>query len=131
MWIGKMTAEILEFPKERIKKSHPDFTSDEVKAAKLLSTENFAEDVCQEIIQAIHSEFRDAGLNTNSNEEVFHRDFSFLVGSVRGCVFRMLNLEHPMHMYVDENLEVLDDLGENVVDFEATFDPNDDGDEYA
>jgi hypothetical protein len=93
---------ILRFPENRIVRGRP------------INTEQFNEDMAEHKIKYIdyilsrnmsmlYTKLGLEGINTET--EVFYKDFSFTVETLRSALYRTVELPHPIQEIVDENFE--------------------------
>lgn len=96
---------VLEFPKNKIiRENVPDV--EEIKQAKAKSVVKFADTLIEEMSESILNDFDNYGIDTE--RESFGKDFHFFVEVLSATVYRTLNLEHPLHSFLDENVEVVE-----------------------
>lgn len=96
-----MTDNIVSFPKDKIYREGIQ-GNEELEKVKVKSTINFADTVVEELAQNILSEFGGIGLEIDN--EQFSKDFHFLVCILAAIVYRTLNLDHPFHQFLSENV---------------------------
>lgn len=94
---------IIKFPEHRIVREAT-HNIEELKKAKEKSIINFAEGLIQDLTGTIYSEFENNGVETDG--EKFETDFSFMVDSLRSCVYRTLGISHAMHDFIDTSVEM-------------------------
>jgi hypothetical protein len=104
---------IVDFPKSKIVRDVAPNVEEIVKAREK-SVENFAEGAISDIVDSIYSEIENNGIETETDN--FTKDFSFMVEGLRSCIYRSLNLEHHLHAFLDNyvNLKKMTD-GESFV----------------
>lgn len=94
---------IIKFPEHRIVREAT-HNIEELKKAKEKSIINFAEGLIHDLTGTIYSEFENNGVETDG--EKFETDFSFMVDSLRSCVYRTLGISHAMHDFIDTSVEM-------------------------
>lgn len=92
------TAQVLSFPKEKIVReacAQKIFDDMAKRGAQVVS-----EDIVQDLASDIMMSMENWGIDTNC--EVFHTDFEYLVAILMATVQRTMNIEHPLHKLIDE-----------------------------
>jgi hypothetical protein len=92
---------VLKFPVSRIINPH-NINSEQLDAAKERSVRNFADQVLQEMTHNMMMDFNEVGLDTSRPE--FNKDFHYLVVVLEALIARTLDIEHPMHQMIDEEV---------------------------
>lgn len=100
-------AQIIKFPRNRIKRIPPTLQSEEVEEAKKRASQVFANDITDNIIKRIVQEYKIAGLNIAQDPDQFDKDLSFAVEAVRAMTFRLLKIKHHLHPFVDANIKLV------------------------
>jgi hypothetical protein len=99
---------IIEFPEKRIKRWFPEAEPEIIKEAKKLATQNFANDITDNIIKRIIKEYQMAGVNTQKDVGQFEKDLSFTVEAVRSMTYRLLGIKHHLQDFIDSNVKLKD-----------------------
>lgn len=94
---------VVEFPKSKIVRELPP-NLPEIEKAKEKSLLNFADSIVDDITTSIFEEFENYGLNTDTDK--FAKDFSFSTDALRATVYRLLDIKHHLHEFIDTNIEV-------------------------
>jgi hypothetical protein len=97
---------VLEFPKDKIIRDNAP-EAEEIKQAKTKGVKNFADSLIKEISENTMNDFDNYGIDTEKKS--FGKDFHFFVEALSAAVYRTLNLEHPLHIFIDENVEMIVD----------------------
>lgn len=94
---------IIQFPEHRIVREAT-HNIDELKKAKEKSIINFAEGLINDLTFIIYTEFENNGVETDG--EKFETDYSFMVDSLRSCVYRTLGISHSLHEFIDTSVQM-------------------------
>lgn len=108
---------ILEFPKHKIVRDRvPE--SEEVIKFQAKKKRRFADTLVEDLSEEILYMLSDIGINTE--KEDFTKDFHFFVNSLSSMVYRSLEIEHGMHEFVDNHVNVVQvetlDEGEKTIE---------------
>lgn len=95
--------EVIAFPKNKIVRENPP-DIDILEKIKEKSVKRFADDVVELIATNCYEEIETLGLDVDN--EKFGRDFSVLVEILRATVYRNLELDHNLHEFMDNNVEI-------------------------
>jgi hypothetical protein len=96
-----MSDKIVAFPKHKIVREVP-ANVEEIEKAKERSTQNFAEDIMEDLISNIYAELENYGLNVDN--EHFEKDFSFAADALRSTIYRTLGIKHPMQEFIETSV---------------------------
>jgi hypothetical protein len=88
---------ILSFPQDKIVRVP---SAELLEKLKSQGTKNFADGFAEEIANILMMELNEGGLDCD--DEAFSKDFYFLVGSVKALIYRSFELEHPLHVVIDQ-----------------------------
>lgn len=106
---------ILQFPRNKIvREILPE--SDELKRLKEKNTKNFADTLVEDLSEEILVALTEVGLDTDG--ENFNKDFHFFVGTLHSMVYRTLGIEHDLHEFIDNNVNIRKVSAEDLVDEE-------------
>ena len=94
---------IVEFPKSKIVRDGA-LNSETINRLKEKSTQNFADDLVQEVTTSLLTELDNYGLDIESDQ--FTKDFIFMVSILSAIVYRSLELEHDFHNFLDSYVQV-------------------------
>lgn len=96
---------ILEFPKHKIVRERlPDI--EEINKLKEKGLQKFADAVTSEIVDNILEHLDNYGIDIEDN--TFIKDFYFTTMILSASIYRSLNVDHPMHEYIDNNVQVME-----------------------
>lgn len=107
-----MSDNVLSFPKEKIVREGLQ-NIEQMEKLKTKSTVNFAESLTSEIATNIFSDFSNYGIDTET--EKFKKDCHFLLTILNATIYRCLNLQHPLHEFIDDQV-VVDDNEKDELD---------------
>lgn len=93
---------ILQFPKDKIIRNVDN--SEAVLKLKEKSVQNFADALVQEMSESILLDFSNYGIDTDSAE--FAKDFIYISTILSATVYRSLDLKHPLHNFLDEQINI-------------------------
>ena len=123
----KPTAQIIEFPKDKIVRHHTvEGFNDHLQEAK----EDFIEYIMQKHSSALMNRLNLEGLDVDNPK--YAPDVVFVFESVKALISRISDTEHPLHKFVDRNfskemVDILQDIGDHHIDI--IDDEDDDGDD--
>ena len=117
-----MSDKIVEFPKHKIVREIPT-NVEEIEKAKERSTQNFAEDIMEDLVSNIYAEFENYGLDVEG--ENFEKDFSFAADALRSTIYRTLGIKHPMQDFIKNNvtMKFFDRKGLKTGKLDQEYDP--------
>jgi hypothetical protein len=95
--------EVITFPINKIVREYPQ-NIELLEKVKEKSVRKFADDVIDILSEACYDQIEALGLDTE--DEMFQRDFSFVVEIIRATVYRNLEMPHHLHEFIDNNLEI-------------------------
>lgn len=104
---------VLEFPKHKIVRDGA-LNHETINKMREKSTQNFADDLTQELTSILLSEFDNFGIDVDN--EQFSKDFIFLVTIMSAVIYRSLELEHDFHNFLDSYVQVKEFDGEETLD---------------
>lgn len=100
----ELSNNVVEFPKNKIVRDSTQ-NIEELKKIKTKSLENFADALAQEITENVLMDLDNSGLDTESR--TFTKDFHFLVNVLTATIYRMMELEHELHQFIDERVKLV------------------------
>lgn len=98
-----MTDNIISFPKSKIlrdEESDDEFVSE----SKAKIRQNFADNLVNEIVTGLHNEMELYNVDTSKYE--FRKDFIFMMDVIKAIVYRSMEMEHPLHEYIDRTVKL-------------------------
>jgi hypothetical protein len=100
-----MSPTILEFPKHKIVREAPSPIIEELERLKEKGIQNFADGLTQEISSGILSDLSNYGIDIDS--QPFIKDYMFLLSILSSTIYRSLDVEHPLHKFIDANISLM------------------------
>lgn len=94
-----MTNNIISFPTEKIVNEMAARNSAFVFEMQDKAKNNFIDNLANGIATEILRDLESNGLELK--KEVLEKDFVFLVTVLRSLIFRLMEMEHPMHQFID------------------------------
>lgn len=94
---------VIQFPEHRIVREAT-HNIEELKKAKEKSIINFAEGLINDLTFIIYTEMENNGVETDG--EKFETDYSFMVDSLRSCIYRTLGINHSLHDFIDTSVQM-------------------------
>ena len=111
-------SKIVEFPKSKIIREANN--EEYVTQAKEKGKIKYAEGIVDDVIGIIITELENQGIETD--DFTFLKDFSMTADALRATVYRHFGIEHPLHSFIDKNVNVIDRITgkvlEDLEDFE-------------
>jgi hypothetical protein len=90
--------------------------NDIINKLKEKSTQNFADDLTQELSTMLLTELDNYGIDIEDDR--FTKDFMYLVSIMSAIVYRTVDLKHDFHDFLDNNVVVREVTDESSVDLE-------------
>ena len=99
---------IVNFPTSRIVlEVQPNI--EEVEKAKEKGKQKYADGIVAEVATGLLAELENYGIDLENEEGKFNKDFLFLTDVLKSVIYRNMDLKHPLHEFVDENVAIFDD----------------------
>ena len=95
---------IVKFPESRIVREVPP-NIEEIKKAKEKGLQKHAETIVEDLIVNILDAMENYGIDVETDD--FQRDFSFAADAMRASIYRSFNLDHALHSFVDNNVQII------------------------
>lgn len=94
---------VIEFPKNKVVRELPE----EIHIARQAKADQkFADSVVDELAGFLLTELDN--YNIEVENKAFAKDFVLVVDSLRATVYRSLGLDHHLHMFIDDNVKLLE-----------------------
>ena len=104
--INNSMTNIIKFPSTHVKVSHSDLSNEEREAKllreKVIKIEEALEYVSTESIGMIYR------MGFDITREDYVKDVTLIVDSFRSLMYKTMNMEHPVHDFVDKNYKMVD-----------------------
>lgn len=94
---------IVEFPKSKIIRDGS-MNSEIINKMKEKSTQNFADDLTQDLTTMLLTELDNCGIDIEDSQ--FTKDFYYLVSILSAIVYRTVDLKHEFHEFLDNSVVV-------------------------
>lgn len=96
---------IVNFPTSRIvREVQPNI--EEVEKAKEKGKQKYADGIVAEVATGLLAELENYGIDLESEEGKFSKDFLFLTDVLKSVIYRNMGLKHSLHNFVDDNVEI-------------------------
>lgn len=95
---------VVEFPKHKIVRD-PSLNTEEAKALKAKRLELFADTLTEEVTENILADLANSDIDIEN--DIFVKDFHFLVGVLTAVVYRAMSLEHELHDFIDKRVKIV------------------------
>ena len=98
-----MTDKVIEFPKNKVVRELPE----EIHQARAKKADQkFADSVVDELAGFLLTELDNYDIEVEN--KAFAKDFVLVVDSLRATIYRSLGLDHHLHMFIDDNVKLLE-----------------------
>lgn len=95
--------DILQFPKSKIVRERtPEI--EELTKLKEKGLQKFADALSEDLTDNILHDLSQCGINIE--DDTFLKDFYFATMIMNACIYRSVGIEHPMHEFIDKNVQV-------------------------
>jgi hypothetical protein len=98
-----MNDKVIEFPKNKVVRELPEEIH---KARQAKADQKFADSVVDELSGFLLTELDNYNLAVDN--KAFAKDYVLVVDALRAAVYRSLDLEHHLHVFIDDNVKVLE-----------------------
>lgn len=99
-----MDDNVLQFPKNKIVRENV-IDIEVIEKYKEKGIQNFADKVIDDMVANILGDLENYGIEIDT--EQFSKDFSLASDSLRATVYRSFGIEHSLHEFVDNNIEIV------------------------
>lgn len=96
---------VFEFPKSKIVREVPP-NIEEIEAAKEKGKQNYADGIVAEVATGLLAELENYGIELEDEKGTMSKDFLFLTDVLKSVIYRNMDLKHPLHDFVDENVAI-------------------------
>lgn len=96
---------VFEFPKSKIVREVPP-NIEEIEAAKEKGKQNYADGIVAEVATGLLGELENYGIELEDEKGTMSKDFLFLTDVLKSVIYRNMDLKHPLHDFVDENVAI-------------------------
>jgi len=98
-----MNDKVIEFPKSKVVRELPEEIH---KARQQKADQKFADSVVDELAGFLLTELDNYNIPVENKQ--FAKDMVLVVDSLRAAVYRSLDLEHHLHIFIDDNVKILE-----------------------
>jgi len=102
---------IVQFPKNKIVREAP-VDIEVLEKAKEKGIQNFADNIMEDIVSYMIGDLENYGIDVESDQ--FIKDFSLTADSLRATIYRSFDLNHGLHDFIDNNVNIVPKKYENV-----------------
>jgi hypothetical protein len=102
---------VFEFPKSKIVRDVP-INIEEIEKAKEKGKKQYADGIVSEIGSGLIAELENYGIDLDDEEGGLNKDFLFLTDVLKSVVYRNMNIDHPLHTFVDDNVSIFENEDE-------------------
>ena len=98
---------VFEFPKNKIvREVHPNI--EEVEKAKEKGKQKYADGIVAEVATGLLAELENYGIELEDEKGNTVKDFLFLTDVLKSVIYRNMEIKHPLHEFVDDNISIFD-----------------------
>jgi hypothetical protein len=98
-----MNDKVIEFPKNKVVRELPEEIH---KARQQKADQKFADSVVDELSGFLLTELDNYNIPVENKQ--FAKDMVLVVDALRAAVYRSLDLEHHLHIFIDDNVKILE-----------------------
>lgn len=98
---------VFEFPKSKIVREVPP-NIEEVEKAKEKGKQKYADGIVAEVATGLLGELENYGVDLEDEKGNMSKDFLFLTDVLKSVIYRNMELKHPLHEFVDDNVAIFD-----------------------
>ena len=96
---------VFEFPKDKIVRDVP-INIEEIEKAKEKGKKQYADSILSEVSAGLLAELENYGIELEDDKAVLSKDFLFLTDVLKSIIYRNMNIDHPLHSFVDDNVAI-------------------------
>jgi len=98
---------VFKFPESKIVREIP-VNIEEVEKAKEKGKQNYADGIVAEVAAGLLVELENYGVDLEDEKGTMSKDFLFLTDVLKSVIYRNMELTHPLHSFVDDNVAIFD-----------------------
>ena len=98
---------VFEFPKSKIVREVPP-NVEEVEKAREKGKQKYADGIVAEVATGLLGELENYGIELEDEKGNMSKDFLFLTDVLKSVIYRNMEMSHPLHSFVDENVSIFD-----------------------
>lgn len=96
---------VFKFPESKIVREVP-INIEEIEAAKEKGKQKYADGIVAEVATGLLAELENYGIELEDEKGAMSKDFLFLTDVLKSVIYRNMDLEHPLHDFVDDNVAI-------------------------
>ena len=98
---------VFKFPESKIVREVP-VNIEEIEKAKEKGKQKYADGIVAEVATGLLAEMENYGIELEDDAGNMSKDFLFLTDVLKSVIYRNMELTHPLHSFVDENVSIFD-----------------------
>jgi hypothetical protein len=98
---------IFKFPENKIVREIPP-QIEEIEKAKEKGKQNYADGIVAEVATGLLAELENYGIELEDEKGNTVKDFLFLTDVLKSVIYRNMEIKHPLHEFVDDNVSIFD-----------------------
>ena len=102
---------VFKFPESKIVREVP-LNIEEIEKAKEKGKKQYADSIVAEVGAGLLAELENYGIELDDEKGSLSKDFLFMTDVLKSIVYRNMNIDHPLHNFVDENVSIFSDEDE-------------------
>lgn len=102
---------VFKFPESKIVREVP-INIEEIEKAKEKGKKQYADGIVTEVAAGLLAELENYGIELDDEKGALSKDFLFMTDVLKSIVYRNMNIEHPLHNFVDENVSIFENEDE-------------------
>lgn len=96
---------VFKFPESKIVREVP-VNVEEIEKQKEKGRQNYADGIVAEVATGLIAELENYGVDIEDDDGNISKDYIFLTDVLKSVIYRNMDLKHPLHAFVDENVEI-------------------------
>lgn len=102
---------VFKFPESKIVREVP-INIEEIEKAKEKGKKQYADGIVTEIAAGLLAELENYGIELDDDKGNLSKDFLFMTDVLKSIVYRNMQIDHPLHSFVDDNVSIFDNEDE-------------------
>ncbi len=96
---------VFKFPESKIVREVP-VNVEEIEKQKEKGRQNYADGIVAEVATGLIAELENYGVDIEDDDGNISKDYIFLTDVLKSVIYRNMDLKHPLHAFVDDNVEI-------------------------
>jgi hypothetical protein len=96
---------VFKFPESKIVREVP-VNVEEIEKQKEKGRQNYADGIVAEVATGLIAELENYGVEIEDDDGNISKDYIFLTDVLKSVIYRNMDLKHPLHAFVDDNVEI-------------------------